>query len=331
MANQTYIELDWEEQYEPLYGSPIVIPANTLLWRGYDKRYESVSDRFAYYSSGLIAFEYAKQSNRELGGFVTTQPLQLLDIRFLRSILSRIIQTNQADVFINDFASCMISFGLCSLQHQIKLVKMRYQDIITLSNEKGKQMKQSIEKMIKYCDANRIIEQEGIRVAETTNDGVTMAFLQELCKGWCDGFLSPRLQTVFHVEKGGELSPEMIIFHPKRSGIQQIKQVPLVRVEKEISSFIRDKHRLINMKLMKSGSNISTKMFVSGGNGIKKVGKHPLDEFEDRLHKKDKKMVEMYEMAKQAGKRWNKTMAIINPERMLPEMEINTFTSNRLE
>jgi hypothetical protein len=328
MANHVYIELDWEEEYEPLYGSPIMIPINTILWRGYDMNYEPLSDRYAYFSSMEIALEYAKQANRDLGGFVTTRPLKLLDIRFMRTILSRIIQMNKHDAFINDFASCIISFGLCSMQHQIQLIKLRYKDILKKSN--GLQIKQSLEQMIRVCDTKQIVEQEGIRVAETTNDGITITFLQELFKGFYDGFISPRLQTVFHVEKGGELTPEMILFHPKKSGIQQNARVPEHRVTRSISSFIRDKHQLIDLKMLKQGSAISMKMFVAGGKRKKKLRMHPLDEFEDKLHKKDNSILHFYDEAQQAGRRWRQHIAIINPDECTPAVECNQIIKSRM-
>jgi hypothetical protein len=331
MANPVYIELDWEDEYEPLYGSPIIIPSNTLLWRGYNIHYEAISDRYAYYSSSDIAFEYAKQSNRELGGFVTSRPLKLLDIRFMRSILSRMIQTNQEDEYISDFASCIISFGLCSLHHQIQLMKIRYKDVLKKSNEKSEQMKIAIQRMIDINNPRQIIEQEGIRIAETTNDGATMLFLQELFKGWFDGFISPRLKTVFHVEKGGELTPEMILFHPKESGIQPISHVPQHRIERPISSFIKDKHQLIDLRMMKSGTVISTKMFVTGGKRKKKLGKHPLDEFEDMIHKNDENILRLTKKAQEAGRRWRKQVLIVNPDNCTPTVECNKITDSIME
>jgi hypothetical protein len=328
-SSSTYIELDWEEHFDPLYGSPIIIPSNTLLWRGYDTKYDPISDRYAYYSSADIAMAYAQKQNRELGGFITTRPLKILDLRFMKTILSRIIQTNVNDTYIDDFFSCMISFGLCSLHHQIKMVEERYKKYIEKNNTVDAQyITRGIEMMRELCNTNRIIEQEGIRVAETTNDGIAITFLQELFKGLYDGFISPRLKTAFHMEKNGELTPEMIIFNPKQSRIKQITRVPHKRVIMPIIAFIRDKHQLINLNMIKSGSPISMKMFVSGGNYSMMLAEHPLDIFEDRLNNNDKEIKKGYDMAIKAGKRWRQKIAIVDPDTCSPEVECNKFTKS---
>ncbi len=322
-----YIELDWEEQFEPLYGSPIIIPENTLLWRGYDIRYPAIGERFAYYSGREIVTEYAKKEHRELGCFVTRKSLKILDIRFLSNILERIIQTNQSDKNINDFASSIISFGLCSLGHQIILLKQRYRDILKKNTENANIMKESISKMIEYYKPNNIIEQKGIRVAETTNDGTTMAFLQELFKGLFDGFISPRLETVFHVEKGGQLNPELILFNPKMSNLFQISRYPSNVILKSIDKLLKDKHQLIDMRKIINGERISMRMYLSGG---KVYNRHHLDDFEDNLNNKDKKTISKYNNAIKRGREWRKNITIINPE-TTPQFKITPFTNSVFE
>jgi len=317
-----YIELDWEEQFEPLYGSPIIIPVNTMLWRGYDIRYPSIGIRFAYYSGREIVTEYSKKQYRQLGCFVTQKPLKILDIRFMINILERIIQTNRTDKNINDFASTMLSFGLCSLGHQILLLKQRYQDLLKKNTEDAKVMKASISKMIEYYKPGNLIEQKGIRIAETTNDGITMAFIQELFKGEFDGFISPRLETVFHIEKGGQLNPELILFNPKMSNIIQISRYQSKVILRSISELLKDKHQIIDIRKIINGEKISMKMYLSGG---KIYNKHHLDDFEDKLNNKDKKTLIKYNNAIKRGKEWRKHLIIINPDEVTPQVQVSPF------
>jgi hypothetical protein len=325
-----YYELDWEQSWSPLYGSPIIIPENTMLWRGYDTNFNPIPERYLYYSSSSSAYEYAKKQNRDLGCFVTTNPIKLMDIRFMMNILERIIQTNQSDVYLNDFASSMISFGLCSLGHQITLLKERYKDEFKKQTVNSKEIKMNIQKMIDIHKPMNIIEQKGIRVAETMNDGFTMAFLQELFKDLFDGFVSPRLYTVFHTEKGGQLNPEMIIFNPKLSNLKQLKHYPSNVVIKTFNDFITNNHQLINVKTKKSGEEISMKMFLSGGEQpIINNSKHYLEDYEDRLNANDKETVKHHKNAIKAGKRWREKIMIINSRPQGP-MKLNYFESPSL-
>lgn len=305
-----YIELDWEESFQSLYGSPIIIPPNTLLWRGYDNRYDVIPDRYTYYSGMEIAKEYAKKENRQLGCFVTAQPLHLIDMRFMTALLERIIQTNEDNEYLNDFAAIIISFGLCSLGHQIELLKERYKEALKASTTDTTQLKQNINAIIKKYKPRNIIEQKGVRVAETTNDGITMAFLQELFKGIFDGFISSRIYTAFHAEKSGQLSPEMILFSPKISNIIQIKRYPENVILKDISIFMNDKRKLINILAPKAGDKILLQTFLVGGGKLKYNKRHYLDEIEDRLNARDAAAMDYYEAAKNAGKRWRKTIGI---------------------
>jgi len=268
-----YYELDWEEQYEPLYGSPIDIPDNVILWRGYDKNYDAISNRFSYYSDKYIAMEYAKLNNRTLGRFVTTRKLRIIDIRFMKNILSIIIQINESYKYINDFSSTIISFGLCSLGHQILLLKDKYKNILANSSHDAITIKKGINNMISVYKKDNTIEQAGIRVAETSNDGVTMAFISELFKGIYDGFISPRLKTEFHVEKNESLSPELLLFHPKDSGIMILTETPNPLAILKISELLHNLHQLRIIQMEKDGDPLSIDFYEGGNKKLRKTVK----------------------------------------------------------
>lgn len=312
-----FIELDWENTWDPLYGSPIILPENVLLWRGYDTRYEAIPDRYSYYSGMKIVMEYAKKEYRDLGCFITTRPLKILDIRCLINILERIIKINDSDKNLNDFASTMISFGICSLGHQIKLLKLRYKNSIT----------DNIKRLIEIYNPNRVIEQKGVRVAETTNDGFTMAFLQELFKDDFDGFISPRLYTEFHIEKNGQLNPELIIFNPKNSKLKQLLTYPSNVIIKSVEEFITIKHQIINKRKLKSGEEISIRIYMSGGKKPINNTEHHLDEYDDRLNQKNKQTIKMFDRAKEIGRKWREKYKIINKETLTEPLKINKIMS----
>jgi hypothetical protein len=320
-----YIELDWEAHFEPLFGSPIVLQPNTLLWRGYDTQYPAIPERYAYYSSYEIANEYAKLANRELGCFATTRPLKLLDIRFMKTILSRIIQSNIHDDHTNDFGSTILSFGLCSFGHQIALVKERYKEELKKNTQEAKVVKAGLEKMMSLYTPNTIVEQEGIRIAETINDGTTLAFLQELFKHLFDGFISPRLVTPFHTYNNGQLAPELILFNPSMCDLNQIYRYPSTIITKSIAHYLKDRHELVDIRMMKTARRISSRFYVGGKKRSKHM--HHLDILDDKLNREDEQALQSYTKAKEAGKRWRANISVINPDACTPSIPVSNFTS----
>jgi len=323
-------ELDWEEQYDPLYGSPIIIPENILLWRGYDIRYDSIPDRFSYYSSAEVAYEYAKQANRELGCFQTTRALRVLDVRTMANIVERIIQQHSADAYLNDFASSVISFGLCSLNHQITLLKERYRESLKMNTVSSRNLRRSIQGLVEISNPSRVIEQKGVRVAETENDAKTMGFLQELFRGLFDGILSPRLETPFHIEKNGTLHPELILFSPKSCNVRQLKEYPSNVSMVSITQLIQNKHQLVNIRrIIRAGEPITVRMYMplEGGatnkNTVRK--RHYMTDVDDKLNRKDTAMCMMYKEATEAGKRWRRYITVVEIDDSREPLQLSEF------
>jgi hypothetical protein len=313
-----YTELDWEHTWPPLYGKPIIIPKNTILWRSYDTQFPAIGDRFAYYSSHSVASGY-KGSSRELGCFVTSREVNLIDYRFMRVLLSRLIHLNTSEKAIEYLASIMLSFGLCSLGHQIELAKMRY--VIP-------QMKGAIKAMEQYHKRGQLIEQTGVRIAETTNDIFTMGFLQELFKGIFDGFISPRLFSPFHVEKDKSMmSPEVILFNPKDSGIKEISyphksSISLLSIN---DLLVTSGHVILeNIKKNKQNMNISMEFFMCGGG----INRHYLDEADELLNNKEKGHVIIYNNGMKFGRNYKSKVSILNVEAPTPTFEVNKFRWN---
>ena len=296
-----YFEIDWDAPWSPLYGHTIDIPENTILWRSYDASYPAIGNRFAYYSSKSIAEGYRQNNTRQLGHFISTRPLRLLDYRFMRVLLSHLITTNAHDKSIHDLTSIMLSFGLCSLGHQIELVKTRYigPDKTT---QPTKQMEQSIQSLEEYYKAGNIIEQAGIRIAETTNDAYTMGFLQELFNGVFDGFISPRLYSP-------SVHPEIIIFNPSVSGIEELPTYPVNKTKikvLKIRELLNSNHGYILIDNVKKGikePDIKLNLCMDGGNNS-----HYLDIADNLLNTKANanELLKEYRKGIKAGTKWNK-------------------------
>lgn len=206
--------IDWDTNFNPAYGIVYMPESKYIYYRGYDVHYP-LSERPAYFGSLKIANGYADGSGRRVDAFTNTKMLKLLDVRFMCDILRNLFQehyTTDAGIL-----STMLSFGICSLSHQIYLASMRLQ---TLKDHPSmKSLTQSYKQ--------GLFEQQGVRIAETTNDAETMGFLKELFSGFIDGFISPRQFSPFHVEKPyNMMNAEMIVFNPKESSIVRMTSLP---------------------------------------------------------------------------------------------------------
>lgn len=334
MSSKEYIELDWEQSWPPLYGKLITIPKNTILWRSYDKSFPAIGDRFAYYSSQPIASGYKNNNSRELGHFISSRNLNLIDYRYMRVLLSRLIQMNTTNKATQYLASIMTSFGLCSLKHQIDLLKIRYRDSINKTNT---QIAKSIKAMEKYYKPNSLLEQTGIRVAETTNDIFTMGFLQELFKGVFDGFISPRLYSPFHIEKDGSMmSPEIIIFNPKLSGIKELITYPQSSIIKTLSiidlihstTLSTSGYIIIeNIKKNNINMNVGLEFIMCGGNRRSngEYNNHYLDEADDYLNNKDTNHTKIYKDSIKFGSKMKHIFDISKIETPTPTYKVSSW------
>jgi hypothetical protein len=304
-------ELDFDSDFPALYGDRISIPANTVLWRGYDTQYPAVSNRPTYYSSRTIAQDYAKISGRTIGAFSTKRPIRVVDVRFLKVLLEKVFQEFdpvKPPIFSDEQSILFttISFGLCSLQHQIKLLQHVF-------NKPPPSIRKGIDALESVLTPKAIIEKKGYRVAETTIDGYTMAFCKELLQYYVDGFISPRLDTPFHIEKGGSMSPELILFNPEEC-ITKMRSFPVGLPSITIHSIIINTHPVLSLQY----NDFITTVYKGGSS--KKVVKHPLDSFEDLLNQKNKKALLLYETALQSGRDWR----IVSPHITLFEPPVPT-------
>jgi hypothetical protein len=324
-----YSELIIESGNLPLYGDIITIPNNCIFWRGYDAAYPIISNRPAYYGSRETANAYAYTN---LGCFTNTKQLKLIDIHFMKVILKQLLDDiklkkecnleNNTAYDINEL-QCIsymtVSFGLCSLFHQLELIKKIYPESEKVAG---------FNEMTKYYNNIKfnMIEQSGFRVAETNIDGITMNFLKTFFKGFVDGFIAPRVISPFHVEKKGTNTPEIIIFNPLESGIQLLQNPPqLNTIDKiYIHELVAFKKRIGFIGNDKFMTGIYLK--IEGGNLKKrqKKYKHPIDEFNSKIENNDKYAIQLSKIGEKYGKLWKDEYFFPNEiEPSVPKYKLN--------
>jgi hypothetical protein len=327
----TIRELHIEDTFSPMYGDTIQIPPRTLVWRGYDPKYPAISTRPAYFSMKEIASGYAAPPFK-LSPFYSQQTLNLIDIRFLQVILKQIFDYSRSKYTSQDKNTLLCvqtSFGLCSLGHQLELMRQIYQT--ETQNMSG------FLAMEQVYNSNKLVEQPGVRVAETNIDGFTMHFLQGLFESSnmpsIDGFISPRLLSPFHVEKTpNSMSPEIILFNPLKSQIQElnIATLPSNLPKLSIDSLFY-KHSILTFDYGHFFSSV--RMHKGGSETRTNVShQHPLEVFNSMLNTKEKYAIQISKAGYAAGKRWgDRIPRLIRTEPPVPTYPVHFTESNDLD
>lgn len=263
-----YKELDFEENYDTAYGV-IKIPPNTVFYRGHSTKHGSVTERPAYFSSKKIAQLYVKSPDYVLSAFTNTAELRLLDVRFMKNILRDMFSSNPPDL---SSLAVTLSFGLCSLRHQVYLLNTRYP-----TPETRNEGHMALQKMLDEQDTMSLYEPQGVRVGETTNDAETMSFLGTLFHGFVDGYIAPRIESPYHVPNKYIL-PEMILFNPWLSGITAMRQDPprnLPSVSLYTLFFADINHHILNYRNtfshVRKPPIYETRFYMDGGGSSQEV------------------------------------------------------------
>lgn len=329
-------EINWTEDFIPIYGTTISILTNTILWRGCDPAHPAISDRPAYYSSREIAQGYAEKYSINAIPFITSKRLKLLDIRYMKVLLSQLLQFNQPKTRENAeiFQATTISFGLCSLRHQIKLFKDRYKAIYKTNNALYDAIKKGVEKLETLVNPNALYEEPGVRIAETTNDAFVMGFLKELFGKHYDGFISPNIYSPFHIEKSNfKLNSELILFNPSTSGIRILNLVPQNIEEMTINRYIGlsgQNYTTIDTRGMTT-TYYSKNTNKKGGSKLKEEN-NLYDDYNYLYDKGDKNIIRLYNKGKQIGKKWSdkpiKITTVIAPGPCVDPTIFNHYTSS---
>ena len=328
MSKKYYRELIIDDGQPPLYGDLVVVPKDCIFWRGYDISYAVISDRPAFFGSQQTAIAYRKP---ELGCFTNKKELKLMDINFMKVILRQLLDEIKLKREYNldkgaitqDETQCIdcltVSFGLCSLAHQIRIMNKVYETIPNL---------QGLEAMKKYYNSMKYfeIEQSGFRVGETTVDAATMHFLQHFFNGYADGFFSPTLPSPFHVEKGGFLTPEIVIFNPKSSGIELLKPKPPIMDTLDMRDLFVEKQQVGLVR----NSRFATKFNIKGG--ANSNNSHSIDEFNSQIEMKNKKILALCKLGAKYGKLWrDKYFYLCGSIPPVPKYNIRNFLMEKEE
>lgn len=302
-----YKEIDWEIPFDPAYGI-LRIPPNLIFYRGYDLQYPSVSDKPAYYSGIHIANAYSKINGRALGAFTNTRQLRLLDVRFMKILLKELFDTTYSPD--NTSFATTLSFGLCSLYHQLQLAKNRYEKEIP----DGFKALHATLKLSLY-------EQPGVRIAETTNDAETIGFLSTVFKGFIDGFVSPRMVSAFHVEKEGTMSPELIIFNPHDSSIQQLNGIPNRTPSITFNQiFLSQFGKTISISKLHFSFYQNEPQY----GGVTDGSLPSIEVINNELHE-DSEIRGLFERGVKAGKKWKRDNSFFEKEGTVPTLKIKSF------
>lgn len=249
------IEIDWDTFFDPAYGIINVEPSTYIYYRGYDPSFPVISDRPAYFGSLQTANGYGSIPGRRVNAFTNGKPLRLIDVRFMKDILRNLFDLHHPDE-VAQIYSVLLSFGICSLYHQIGLASERFPAL---------KDKPSIINLKKAYKESRY-EQQGVRIAETTNDAETMSFLKTLFEGFVDGFISPRQISPFHVEKPQNvLNAEMIIFNPKACDFKIVDPIPSKLEKTSVDLFY---NRELGKKIHIGSHKITSSFFVKMGGGV---------------------------------------------------------------
>lgn len=320
------------EKFDSFYGDTIDIPPGAVFWRGYDPKFPVISSRPSYYGYKDHAKHYIREPSYRLGAFTNTKQLELLDVRFMKALLREFFQSIKTTEKLTDKDEELImatttSFGLCSLGHQIKLLKYIYRD--NLSKLKG------LPELEKLYNPNSAFELQGVRVGETTLDSYTMGFLKGLFRGIAHGFIAPRLETPFHIEKRGTINPEIILFDPEACGIISLpeRNIPDILPSKNIMDLIFANHHYI-VSLDYKPMHTSFFMSIEGGGSRGNRGNtktHPLDKFNEYMNKEDIRIKEIYDSSLKCGNRWNNKYQLYLAEAPSPTIPISLNFRKSLE
>jgi hypothetical protein len=298
MATREYHNIVWnepEKSFLPVYGSCIQLREHTVLWRGYDRMYPALGNRPVYFGERIVAESYARTSpTHALGVFATTKPLKLLDVRFLKILLSDLLSERSGDAVLRT----TVAFGLCSFYHQLRLMITLYKDLVR--TDPGYKAMESM------LNTNNVLEQPGVRVAETSNDGWVMAFLGEVFDGIADGFIAPKLFSPYQHHTGSYLHPEIVVFNPVKSGIAQLTSIPQL---KDISiPYVINQQYPSPITLRALGMETTYVAPHHGGRRTPHTHDYvpALEAFNDELNRGNKNAVALHRQAVKEGKKLRK-------------------------
>jgi hypothetical protein len=315
--------IEWDEVFDASYGIINLHPEQYVFYRGHDVNFP-LTNRPAYFGTKEVAQQYAKKPCHIVSAFTNTRKLRLIDVRFMKNILRDIFENNANQFALNDdMKSVTLSFGLCSLNHQIQMASQRFNDSLSefLDPNRTLSFKNALESL-QSSYTNSIYEQPGVRIAETTNDSYTMGFLKGLFEHAIDGFISPQTKSPFHIERtNNTLMSELIIFNPISCGFRKFDSLPHITVYEDMYD-IYQQHKLQILRNNNAGI-IKYKMFVqSGGTNDNYL---PSVEILHLQYDSNKELRHNYEKGLQSGLDLSKNASFYELESIKPCVPVNPW------
>lgn len=321
--------LDLAGDFAPVMGAPIEIPANMIFFRGYDVKYPVISNRVTHYGSEETARGYANASDdHRLGIFTTTIGIRVLDLRYIQVLLKQLFKTRKTRAIshIEPMARMTLSYGLCGLRDQLELMNKLMGDALGTRATQEYYDRHISNKAYSEMPVNvNPFTPDGIRVGETSNDALSLIFLKEIFGKWVAGFVAPRFESPFHVEKGGFITPEIVLFDPMGSRIQQLHLPEIPRHPKLSIDAIANHRSHCQWFELRDIHRTSVRHAQSGG-GKKATGYTPdTTDFFDQVEAEDKEAVreanKMIRFAKSVGE----NIRFIDPYAVHPTLPLTPW------
>jgi hypothetical protein len=148
---------------------------------------------------------------------------------------------NNTQIAIDACKALALSYGTCSYNKQLELVKERYPCSCNKPDcDKCERYKSLMDfsKTLKESDiitGVNLVEPQGVRIAETENDIVSGLLLKHLFETMVNGYVAPRMFSPYHTEKTGYLhNPELLLFNVERDDLlEEIKPID-VKIKKTL-------------------------------------------------------------------------------------------------
>ncbi len=319
-----YIDIEYDN-FEPIIGHIIEIPAYTILYRSYNINYKSIKERPLFFGSLNTASAYLKTPNetRILGKYSSKTFLKLIDIRYMKIILIELFKTIKKEELTNlnlidIIDSLNISFGLCNYENQLELINERFikkEDTLKhiYLNMKSILDKYKLLPISKRDPIKGIYYLDGVRFGEKHTDTKSCEILQSLFNNICDGFIAPRLWSPFHYETGYYTHSEICIFNPKQSGIFEIDEsINKIQTINYTFDQVINISKLKHISFLRNNKNFSIHM--NAGESISLPNKHLYNPFE-------RNDIIMKDTDKDYNKKYNKLNKLIN--KSFPKLKLN--------
>jgi hypothetical protein len=146
--------------------------------------------------------------------FKTTKEIYLYDFRHVKKILLDLLTYCKKDTVrtINACKVLALSYGICSLERQLELVKEFYPNDTNLYKS-----------LIEYSNSSCLVEPQGIRIIEQQNDILTSHLLKYLLRYTAEGIVTNKLYPLTDTKQAN--SVELILFYvDKNNLLEEIRE-----------------------------------------------------------------------------------------------------------